>query len=128
MPPAELVSLLLGTPPLLERPTQVALDVDDKAGVYVLTLADSDTREEIALHPATLRPVGVAFAERGMLSAYRADFDGYEGDADLPRIVRLSSGATKVELTWKDRDTKPEYEASIFTLTPPEGVEHVRVH
>jgi hypothetical protein len=123
IPPAELVSLLLGQPPLLEGAQPLSLEVDDAHGVYLLTLGHLGDREVLGLDPATLRPVKVLMEDRPGLSAYRAELREYEGEADLPKIVRVSTadGTGSIELKWRERDVNPVLEPGMFTLKMPDG-------
>lgn len=125
--PADLVSLLVGVPPLLERPDSVTLDVDDKERAYVLTLVRGSTTHALLLDPSTLRPRAITVRDGEGLTSFRAAFDEYEGARDLPKVVRLASGDVTVELTWKEREEDPEIDPSAFSLAVPEGVERVRV-
>lgn len=123
LPPEELVSLLLGVPPLLDDALPVALAVDEPARAYVLTLSDGTTRQVIGLDPATLRPLFVEMPAREGLSGYRAELDRFDGPADLPKrvVLRSDDRQVQVELAWRDREVNPAIDPALFTQTPPEG-------
>ncbi len=123
LPPEELVSLLLGVPPLPAGATPTRLRVDDRRGLYELTLTGGGESERLLLDPQTLRPVESAFGERPGLSAYRATFEDFSGPLDLPRVVTLRAHGGKVELRWRDRDLNPKLDPAMFRQSAPEGFE-----
>jgi hypothetical protein len=123
LPPGELVSLLLGLPPLLEDAAPVDLALDERERAYVLTLSDRAARQRLGFEPATLRPTFVELPARDGLSGYRAEFDRHEPPADLPTrvVLRSEDGRVKVELSWRQREVNPELDPATFTQQPPEG-------
>ncbi len=123
LPAAELVSLLLGLPPLVEGAAPVRLTVDVERAVYVLWLASPLGDERIELDPRTLRPVAVAVGGRLDVPGYRATFSDLGGAFDLPRDVQLVSadGKTTVEIEWRERKVNPTLAPTLFTQPVPAG-------
>jgi hypothetical protein len=117
IPVAELVDLLVGTPPLLEGEVR-RFELVPEWRAYQLWLGRGEEIQELGLDPATLRPLWVAFRDRPMLSPYRADFEQYEGDEDRPRVVKLRSpdGKTRVELNWRERELDEPVDERVFVL------------
>lgn len=115
--PAVLVALLLGSPPVPDDATPLSLQVDEQARAYVLTLDTDGGPLTLGLDPATLRTLWVRGAD------WRASFDDWKSVEELPRKVSLTTrdGATKVELSWRDREVNPALEDEVFDFEIPEG-------
>lgn len=125
VPAEELVSLLLGVPPLLPAAQPLRLEVDPVRAVYVLTVTHGSDLETLLLDPLTLRTVGVVVDDRPSLGGYRAGFEGFGGELDLPKVVKVSTldGSSKVELKWREREVNAPVDPATFTLAVPDGFE-----
>lgn len=138
IPPHELVSLLLGVPPLLENVEARSLRVDEKERVYVLDLSSevqteqklsvkSSQQQRLGLDPATLRPLWVEMPARPGSSAYGATFSDYEevDGFDVPKRIALVSlkDSQRLELRFSDREFNEEIEEEAFVQSPPPGAE-----
>jgi outer membrane lipoprotein-sorting protein len=123
LPPEELVSLVLGVPPLPAKPQAIALDVNEKDRGYELTVTDGEQTEVLLVDTLSLRPKRVDVAGRPALSPYRAEFDDYDDKLNLPNVVRLFApdGKSKVELKWREREVNRAIEPEAFVQEVPEG-------
>jgi len=127
IPPDELVSLLLGIPPLPKDAQPVALDIDEQRRTYALTLASGAHRMWIGLDPRTLRPLWVRFPQRDKLGPYFALLSDFDDKTELPKLVKLTGSDPKafVELKWKEREINPELEPDVFLQEPPENAREI---
>lgn len=134
IPPEELVSLLLGVPPVVMDALPVALRVDEEKREYVLTVQGRTPAGELVVQyfgvdPATLRPSWVETSGRSGLDAYGATFRDYDGkELDLPRRISLVAidGSERMELRFTDREVNVDIEPDAFTQEVPPGTEVLR--
>lgn len=123
LPPSELVSMVLGVPPMPASPQTVGFDVNEKDRGYELTVTDGSQTEVLLFDTLSLRPMRVDMARRAGLSPYRAEFDDYDEKLNLPNVVRLIApdGKTRVELKWREREVNGSIEPEVFLQEVPEG-------
>ena len=123
LPPEELVSLVLGVPPLPANAQPLELTVNEKDRGYELTVSDGGQTEVLLIDTLSLRPKRVDIAGRPGLSPYRAEFDDYDDKLNLPKEVRLIApdGKSKVELKWREREVNLAIEPEAFVQEVPEG-------
>jgi outer membrane lipoprotein-sorting protein len=130
LPPDELVSLVLGVPPLVPDAKIAYFTLNAPERVYELVLTAHDQTEVLSVETATLRPVRVDMLERPLgLTAYRAEFGDYAGTPDLPREARLigADGKTRVELRWRQREVNGALDADVFTQDVPENATRIEL-
>lgn len=127
--PEDIVSLLIGVPPLLVATDSVSFDFDELARQYKLVLKTAGAVEVIAMDPATLRPTHVWMNAAAGLTAYEAAFDDYDPAFDLPRSLEVSTREpkAKVQLRWRDREVNTELPVNTFRQQPAPGAERVSV-
>jgi hypothetical protein len=122
LPPAELASLMLGRAPRLPPETST-LAVDERLGVYVLTLTRGPVTQVLHVRPPSNRVVKSTVAG---LRAYDVEFSDIAayGAVTLPRRIQLvaPSAKTTVELTWKDVTVNEPPDLTLFDLSAPEDV------
>lgn len=139
IPPEELVSLLLGLPPLLTQAKALSIKLDETERVYVLELEGAEAsrtggrnplkvRQKLGLEPATLRPVWIEMPARWELSSYGVIFSDYESteSRDLPKritLVSLEDSEQRLELRYREREFDEEIEAEAFVQEVPPGAE-----
>lgn len=127
LPPAELTALMLGRAPRLP-PESSELSVDEKLGVYVLTLKRGAVTQTLHVQPPSHRVVKSTVQG---ITAYDVEFGDIAdyGAVTLPRKIQLvaPSAKTTVELTWKDVTVNEPPDLTLFDLSPPEDVPVVDV-
>lgn len=123
--PEDLVSLLLGVPPLPDDARARSLSVNEQRRAYVLTLAFDGALHEYGFDPLTLRPMWARLSAGPNRSAYLVEFGDYRGDHDLPRRVRLvgPGGKRRIELVWRNREINAPVDSSVFTQPVPRNAE-----
>lgn len=119
----ELVALLLGEPVLPDGARAERLEVDEARAVYLLSLSVNGGVETVALDPATLRPLEFVLPERPGCGGYRASFNDFDGEQDLPVVVKVSSldGRRSVAWKWREREPGAVVDDATFVLSVPEG-------
>jgi hypothetical protein len=120
----EVVGVLLGDPPLIAY-AQSSLQFDEAKGLYHLTLSNSRQRQELLIHPATLRPENVTCHELDQLLYNIAfeDWDNESGNVSVPKKIVFELPTKDVLLTLRVRafHSNPSLEDILFTITPPAG-------
>ncbi len=123
LPPAELVTLLLGDAPLTGA-AAVKLDVDDEARAYRLTLSAPDGLWTLWIEPATLLPMRLAITASALHDACRIDWS--ERDASPHRFARRMRIATldgrqSLDLRWRELTPDEPHDAGLFSPEPPKN-------
>lgn len=127
LPPAELASLMLGRAPRIPAESST-LSVDDKLGVYVLTLKKGPVTQVLHVQPPSNRVVKSTVEGVRAYDLEFSDIADY-GAVTLPRRIQLvaQSAKTTVELTWKDVTVNEPPDLTLFDLSAPEDVPVVEV-
>lgn len=123
LPAEELVTILCGSAPLLERP----VDVEVRDGALVLSLESDGRAQELRVgdKAAVERASVVSVAPRGA-PAYSLDFDAFRSFAGgrFPGEVRLRADDPRVrlDLRWGEEvEVNGRLDGVRFTLDPPRG-------
>lgn len=127
LPPRELAGLLLGR--VARLPAEDGqLSVDDKKGVYVLTLSRSGVTQRLEVQPPSHRVVKSTVTGIKAYDLELGDIQDY-GAVTLPKRIVLDAPAakTKVELVYKDVALNEPPDMTLFDLEPPEDVPVVEV-
>ena len=131
LPSEELVSVMLGRVPFIPA-ERMTLDVDEKHGVYVLTLIRGAVSQVLHIHPRHLRVVRSEV--RGM-PAYGLEYDGFktEGEGQGALLfahevtLRAQQAGTALSLRYTDIRLNESLDLTLFDLAAPEGVPVVDV-
>lgn len=127
LPPAELVSLMLGQAPRIPAES-MTVTVNQERRAYELKLISGEVTQTLFVHPKTFR---VLESQVRGVNAYDLRFDDFEevGAAVYPRKVQLTAEAakTKLELLYKDVELNPAPDLTLFDLLPPANVPVVEV-
>jgi hypothetical protein len=122
LPPEELAALMLGRAPRLP-PDDAELSVDDKLGVYVLTLKKGGVTQTLHVQPPSNRVVKSTVTG---IAAYDVEFSDIAdyGALTLPKHAKLTAASAKttVELSWKDLAVNEPPDLTLFDLSPPEDI------
>jgi len=122
MEPQDLVSLLLGDPPILPGSSPRGLRIDAERRAYALTLVSGQRTEVIYQDLETLLPVG---AEIDGADGWRVEFSDLQshGDANVPNKILLfsSDGSTELRLTYRKVRVNLMIQDDLFELTRPKG-------
>ena len=122
LPSPELVSVMLGKVPLLV-PERMTLTLDEKEGLYVLTLRRGAVSQVLHIHPRYLR---VVRSEVHGAAAYGLEYGDFKehGPLVFPHEVKLvaSTADTSLGLRYTDITLNQPPDLTLFDLTAPEGV------
>lgn len=127
LPPAELAALLLGQAPLL-RFEQASLAVDEKLGVYVLTLTRGAIVQTLHVDPKTARVLSSKVRGIDTYDLEFADVKAF-GAAQVPQraVLDAAKAATKVELRYKTVKVNEPPDLTLYDLSAPDGIAVVEV-
>ncbi|XXF80611.1 DUF4292 domain-containing protein [Myxococcaceae bacterium GXIMD 01537] len=127
MPAEELVAVMLGQVPLLP-PERMTLSLDEKEGVYVLTLYKGAVTQVLQVHPKFHR---VVRSELRGVSAYDLAYEDFDDKQTLvfPRKVKLMvpRAKTELEVRYTEVTLNGPVDLSAFELAAPEGARVVPV-
>ena len=127
LPPVALVDLLLGRAPRLPGDV-LRLEVDPKAGAYLVTISRGAATQRLWIQPETHR---VMKSEIRGVEAYELSFEDFQraGAVAFPRKVVLSAPAaqTRLELRYTDVTLNEPPDPALFTLEVPEGAKVIEV-
>ena len=123
LPAEDLVTILCGSAPLLERP----VDVEARGGVLVLSLEEDGRTQEVRVgEKAAVERASVVSVPPHGARAYSLDFDAFRPltGGRFPGEVRLRADDPRVrlDLRWGEEvEVNGELDGVRFTLDPPRG-------
>jgi hypothetical protein len=127
LPSEELVSVMLGQVPFIPA-DRMTLALDEREGLYVLTLYRGEVSQVLHIHPRHLRVVRSQV--RG-LRAYELTYENFKerGELVFPREVTLRSSTadTSLGLRYTDITLNESPDLTLFDLSAPEDVPVVEV-
>jgi outer membrane biogenesis lipoprotein LolB len=131
LPSEELVSVMLGRVPFIPA-ERMTLAVDEKHGVYVLTLIRGAISQVLHIHPRHLR---VVRSEVKGMPAYGLEYDGFKPEGEGQGAVlfahdvtlRAQQADTSLSLRYTDIQLNESLDLTLFDLAAPEGVPVVDV-
>jgi len=127
LPPRELAALLLGR--VARVPAEDGeMSMDDKKGVYVLTLKNGPVTQRLEIEPPSYRVVKSTVTGVRAYDVEMGDIADY-GAVTLPKRIVLDapSAKTRVELVYKDVSVNEPPDMTLFDMEPPEDVPVVEV-
>lgn len=121
LPPAEIVPLLLGQPPLLEG-AEARLEVEPE-GVYRLDLRRGSTRQRIRVGTRDLRLISVETRGIPVVDLRALEHRSIEPDLPVPTALELHErrSGTTVRVRFGDPAWNVETDDALFHLRPPPG-------
>ena len=127
LPSEELVSVMLGRVPLLPA-ERMSLALDEKEGLYVLTLERGAVSQVLRIHPTLLR---VVKSEVRGARTYGLEYERFkeEGGLVFPHEVKLlaSTADASLDLRYTDISLNGPPDLTLFDLSAPPGVPVVEV-
>ena len=127
LPPSELLTLLVGSAPLLDDPDpHMRLDEGDSA--YELVLSAPPLTQTVRIDPRTLRVTHSEVRGGGGYDLSMEDFQDY-GALSFPGKVTLDAPQAKTQLTLRYTrvSLNGQVDPHLFGVRPPEGVPVVQV-
>jgi hypothetical protein len=121
----EVVGILMGDAPLIPW-ANAELKHEEDSGLYRLILSNSRLRQDILVHPGSLRPVTVTCRQNDKLS-YRIEYEDWLGKKDEPLapekiLFEMPSEDIRLKLKVKKGKRNPGMKDEFFQLNPPEGI------
>jgi hypothetical protein len=122
LPSEELVSVMLGQVPFIPA-DRMTLALDEREGLYVLTLHRGEVSQVLHIHPRHLRVVRSQI--RGA-RVYALTYENFKehGELVFPQAVtlRASTADTSLDLRYTDITLNESPDLTLFDLSAPEDV------
>ncbi|MEY3015055.1 MAG: hypothetical protein RIT45_3790 [Pseudomonadota bacterium] len=124
MPPTDLVSAMLGRPPMLEGATR-SLRWDSERKAWKVTLVRAPWQQELWVRPPAMHILASVMSKDGKRFASVAYGDhGKLGPDGPPRKLRMRAAGDKIDVSieLRDVDLNEPIEADAFTVPCPRGM------
>ncbi|ATB34528.1 DUF4292 domain-containing protein [Melittangium boletus] len=127
LPSEELVAVMLGRVPFIPA-ERMTLAIDEKEGLYVLTLVKGPVSQVLHIHPRHLR---VVRSQVKGARTYSLEYGRFEpqGESVFPREVKLlaESAETSLDLRYTSVTLNESPDLTLFDLSVPEDIPVVDV-